>query len=66
MKVFIYDAQTRIEKTAKDCLASFAGGDELSIMLKGVKRFTKYPVQNVKELRTLIADTAISENGYPL
>lgn len=66
MKVFIYDAQTRIEKSAKDCLASFAGGDELSIMLKGVKRFTKYPVQNVKELRTLIADTAIAENGYPL
>ena len=66
LRVFIHDAQARVGKTATDCLASFATGDELSIMLKGVKRFTKYPVQNVKDLRNTIADLAISENAYPL
>jgi hypothetical protein len=66
LKLFIYDAQGRIVKEATDCLGSFAGGDELSIMLKGVKRFSKYPNINVKEARTFIADVAIDGNGYPL
>lgn len=65
LKLFIYDAQDRISKAAIDSLASFASGDELSIMLKGVKRFTKYPVMNVKVARTAIADAAIKVNGYP-
>ena len=66
LKLFIYDAQDRIVKEATDCLGSFAGGDELSIMLKGVRRFSKYPNLNVKEARTSIADVAIEANGYPL
>ena len=65
LKLFLYEAQSRIAQEAMDCLASFATGDELVIMLKGVKRFTKYPVQNVKELRTKLADHAIAENDYP-
>ena len=66
LKLFIYDAQDRIVKEATDCLGSFAGGDELTIMLKGVRRFSKYPSVNVKEARTSIADVAIEANGYPL
>lgn len=66
LKLYLYDAQARIAKWGTDALASFAGGDELSIMLKGVARFSKYPVQNVKELRNGIAKTCIEKNGYPL
>jgi len=66
LRLFIYDAQDRIVKEATDCLGSFAGGDELSIMLKGVRRLSKYPAVNVKEARTSIADMAIEANGYPL
>jgi alkylation response protein AidB-like acyl-CoA dehydrogenase len=66
LKLFIYDAQDRVVKEATDCLGSFATGDELSIMLKGVRRFSKYPNLNVKEARTAIADAAIEANGYPL
>lgn len=65
VKLFFYEVQGRVAKEATDCLASFATGDELTIMLKGVKRFTKYPVQNVKELRTALADLVIGENSYP-
>ena len=66
VKLYFHDSQSRIAKWAVDCLASFATGDELSIMLKGVKRFTKYPVVNVKDLRNAIADVAIEADGYPL
>jgi hypothetical protein len=45
-------------------LASFAEGDLLRTMLMGLKRFTKYPPQNVKKLRRIIADKMIAENSY--
>lgn len=66
LQLFIYDAQSRIAKNGTDALASFASGDELSIMLKGIKRFTKYPTVNVRELRTTIAAQSIEADGYPL
>ena len=66
LRTYIHDTQHRIMKSATDALASFASGDELSIMLKGVKRFTKYPVVNVKEQRNLLADAAIAADGFPL
>jgi alkylation response protein AidB-like acyl-CoA dehydrogenase len=66
LRLFIHDAQDRVSKSASDALSSFAKGDEQSIMLKGIRRFTKYPAQNVKELRRTIAAKCISENGYTL
>ena len=66
LKLFLHEAQHRINQNAQDALASFATGDELSIMLKGVKRFTKYPLVNVKELRNEIARVTIAANEYPL
>jgi hypothetical protein len=66
LKLYLHDAQSKIAKWATDALASFATGDELTIMLKGVGRFSKYPVQNVKELRRAIAKACIEKNGYPL
>ncbi|MBK7232880.1 MAG: acyl-CoA dehydrogenase family protein [Saprospiraceae bacterium] len=64
MRIFIWDAQTRIIKNAQDALASFAEGDELRIMLLGVKRFSRYDAPNVKNLRRMIALKAIEVNGY--
>lgn len=66
LKLYLHDTQARISKWATDALASFATGDELTIMLKGVTRFSKYPVQNVKTLRNSIAALCIVKNGYPL
>ena len=65
VKLYLHEAQHRIEGNANDALASFAGGDELTIMLKGVRRFSKYPLQNVKQLRNAIAKAAIDANDYP-
>jgi hypothetical protein len=66
LKLFLHDAQGKIAKWGTDALASFATGDELTIMLKGITRFSKYPVQNVKALRNTIAKLCIEKNGYPL
>lgn len=65
LKVYFHDAQYKMMQNAIDALSSFATGDELKIMLLGVKRFTKYEPVNVKEYRRLIANAMISANAYP-
>lgn len=66
LRVFIHDATLRMNKNATDALASFAEGDLLRTMLMGLKRFTKYPAQNVKALRRVVADVLIDANEYAL
>jgi len=66
LSVYINDATSRVNKSATDALASFVEGDVLKIMLRGVKRFSKYPPQNVKIQRRLIAKTMIDADGYCL
>ncbi len=64
VRTFIYDAADRINKAGKDALNSFAEGDELTVMLMGLKRFTKTSPLNVKALRQLIAKRLIEKNAY--
>lgn len=66
LKVFFVDAIDRIFKNGKDALASFAEGDEGKMMMMGLKRFTKYPLFNVKEARRRIADHLIAEGSYTI
>lgn len=63
-KTFFYDAASIIEKSGKDALNSFAEGDELRMMLLGLKRFTKTNAFNPKEARQLIAKELIEANNY--
>jgi hypothetical protein len=63
-KVYLSDALERIHLNGKHAVASFAEGDELRMMLMGLKRFTKYDVLNTKQLRRKIADRLIAENKY--
>src|SRR4029453_3676481 len=61
-QLFINEAQSRIQKHAVDALTAFATGDELTIMLKGIKRFSGYPPVNSVHARRLIADHLIRAN----
>jgi len=56
MKCYIYDASDKINKMGKDILNSFANGDELKIMLMGLKRYTKHEPFNVIESKRKIFD----------
>lgn len=64
MRIYIYDAADKINKAAKDALNSFAEGDELRMMLMGLKRFTKTEAFNVKEARQTVATKLIDSNKY--
>lgn len=66
VKTFFYDAADRINKLAKDVLNSFSEGDELKMMLMGLKRFTKLESINPKETRQLIAQKLINDGTYTL
>ncbi|WP_372750846.1 acyl-CoA dehydrogenase family protein [Labilibaculum sp.] len=63
-KVFFYDAADRIHKNAKDATNAISQGDELRMILLGLKRFTKHPGLNSKVERRLIAKKLIDENRY--
>lgn len=63
-KAFIYDAADRINKNGKDTLNSFAEGDELRMMLMGLKRFTKHDSINIKNLNQQVAVSLIDKGEY--
>jgi hypothetical protein len=64
MRVLIYDACDTVNKAGKDALNAFAEGDEMRMMLMGLKRFTKHGPFNSKEARQRIAIKLIEKNQY--
>lgn len=65
LQVFMHDVNFRMMKNATDAVTAYAKGDLLKTFTMGIKRFTSYPLQNVSELRNIIAEHAIQENNYP-
>jgi len=65
LKVVMTDTTDRIAKFAKDALTSFSEGDELNLMLKGIRRFAHYTPVNVKAARRKVADKVIAASNYP-
>ena len=64
VKAFFYEASQRINKSATDALNSFAEGDELKMMLMGLKRFTKHEPLNIKSCYQEIALKLIERGEY--
>jgi alkylation response protein AidB-like acyl-CoA dehydrogenase len=64
LNVYLYDAADKLNKYGKDALNSFVEGDELRMMLMGLKRFTKQQPFNVKEARQRISQHLIAEGKY--
>lgn len=65
-KLTTHRAVTESQNAAKEAIYAFADGDEMRMMLMGLKRFTKIEPANLKELRRSIADTLIAANGWPI
>lgn len=60
------DRAVRIVKNSGDeAVACFTTGDELKVMLMGMKRFTKTTPINSRDLRQRIADVMIEKNAFP-
>ncbi len=63
-KVYISDAVERINLYGKHAIAAFAEGDDLKMLMLGLKRFTKYEPVNTTQLRRNIADKLIEADKY--
>lgn len=63
-RVYLYSTIDKVNIAAKEALYSFGEGDELNMMLVGIRRFTKANPFNVKEARQRIARKLIEENKY--
>jgi alkylation response protein AidB-like acyl-CoA dehydrogenase len=64
MRCTLNDATDKVNKAGKEAINAFADGDELRMMLLGLKRFTKAQPFNSKDARRRIADKLIAEHKY--
>lgn len=63
-RVYLHSAADHVYLAGKEALYSFAEGDELKMMLMGLRRFTKVEPFNSKEARQRIAKQLIEANKY--
>ncbi|MFD1771860.1 acyl-CoA dehydrogenase family protein [Sphingobacterium suaedae] len=63
-RVYLYGTIDKVHAAGKEALYSFGEGDELKMMLVGLRRFTKAEPFNVKDARQRIAKKLIEENKY--
>ena len=64
MQTYVYSVADKINIAGKEALNGFAEGDELKMMMLGMKRFTKVDPFNCKEARRRVADACIAKNEY--
>jgi alkylation response protein AidB-like acyl-CoA dehydrogenase len=64
--IYLHYAINKATLAGREAIYAFAEGDELRLMLLGLKRFTKIDPYNLKEARRRIADHAIEKGEYPL
>lgn len=63
-RVYLHTTIDKVNAAGKEALYSFGEGDELRMMLVGLRRFTKAEPFNIKEARQRIARKLIDENRY--
>ncbi len=66
LRTYIHDTAPKILKIGTDAVASFIAPEMQGAFISGLRKFTKYPLQNIKENRRKIAAYAIEHKGYPL
>lgn len=63
--IYLYHAADKIASCGREAIFAFAEGDELRLMLLGLKRFTKIDPYNLKAARRVVADYVIDKGQYP-
>jgi len=62
--IYLNEAVSKVNSAGREAITSFAEGDELRVMLMGLKRFTKIEPMNLKNARRRVAEAMIEENKY--
>jgi hypothetical protein len=63
--IYLHEAIEKAASAGKSAVTSFAEGDELRLMILGLKRFTKIDPYNLKNARRKVADYVIEKGKYP-
>lgn len=63
--IYLHGAVERAASAGRSAVTSFAEGDELRLMLMGLKRFTKIDPYNLKTARRKVADYILEKGEYP-
>lgn len=63
--IYLHHATERAASAGRQAIYGFAEGDELRLMLLGLKRFTKIEPYNLKVARRKVADHIIEKGEYP-
>lgn len=63
--IYLYHAAEKIAGCGREAVCAFAEGDELRLMLLGLKRFTRIDPYNLKAARRKVADHVIEVGRYP-
>lgn len=64
-QLYLQHAVHKIRNSGEEAVSSFASGDELKVMMMGIKRFTKVNPINSKILHREIAAVMIQKNEFP-
>lgn len=59
--ITLHHAVQKAAEAGRNAISSFATGDELRMMLLGLKRFTKIEPMNLKEARRKVADHILTK-----
>lgn len=63
--IYLHEAVEKAGNAGRSAIYAFADGDELRLMLLGLKRFTKVEPYNLKEARRRVANFVIEKGEYP-
>jgi alkylation response protein AidB-like acyl-CoA dehydrogenase len=63
--IYLHYAIEKAQLAGKHAIYAFADGDELRLMLLGLKRFTKIDPYNLKDARRKVANYVIEKGEYP-
>ncbi|HWA36098.1 MAG TPA: acyl-CoA dehydrogenase family protein [Cyclobacteriaceae bacterium] len=64
-RIYLHSAIEKAAAAGRQAIYAFAEGDELRLMLLGLKRFTKVEPYNLKEARRKVANFVIEKGEYP-
>lgn len=63
-RIYLHSTVDKVYLAGKEALNSFSEGDELNMMLVGLRRFTKVQPFNIKDARQRVAKQLIEANRY--
>ncbi len=66
VKVFTFSAVEKVASAARRAVFFVADGDMATMMLGGVRRFTKYDASGLLEAKKLLGAAAVAADKYPL